>query len=302
MPKPKIKKLIFLIVLLVLFYLLSQIIIYAFFAESKIVKIDANPIMDNDININIVKKEWRGNQLVIKAYKNWGCEEPSYIRYNKNKIEILTISRTIKCWGSDYQNYNFILEYNNIISAGNAYLSNDELLIHNSCDIDKNNCIIDGNIITNAEQAKDYGFIRLGKYESLDLRNLDHSLISRKSVYALTPEQNKKHAERSEELNKIMFGLKKYYDKNNNSYPISKNISKISDSDSEIYKALKEFVNEEYLIDPEYPEFYYGYRSTDGRLFELFFKLENPEGKCKKEQGLCIISSEDIKYTYPTNK
>ena len=117
--KSKRKRLIFYIpFILVIIYLLSQLIIYSFFEESKIVKIEIKPSQERTSFIQI----WKGNYLVvIHGSEHLGCTE-SYVRYYDNKIEILSIEPKLTCWGQRFSpEVNYTLCFNNIISSTNCF-------------------------------------------------------------------------------------------------------------------------------------------------------------------------------------
>lgn len=83
------------------------------------------------------------------------------------------------------------------------------------------------------------------------------------------------------------------YKKKNGIYPVSKTAVKLNENNyitNEIKSAIS---NEDIPLDPKNPEYYYVYKSLDGKNFELTARLENiNNSKCdleiKKDSGICI--------------
>lgn len=97
-------------------------------------------------------------------------------------------------------------------------------------------------------------------------------------------------AKRKSDLSQIKNALESYYRDNDQKYLESNGFIRLNDKDSKTYKALLKYVaNEDSLLDPNYPEYYYGY-SSDGSGFELSARLENIEDKnCEMvSESLCI--------------
>ena len=98
-------------------------------------------------------------------------------------------------------------------------------------------------------------------------------------------------------LRELLLVLDLYYS-DYTQYPISINLEKINDENSNFYKALiPNYLSETqvdwYLFDPLDPEFYYTYKS-DGRSYELTARLENLEDEdCVMENGICLYKCKD---------
>lgn len=170
--KSKRKRLIFYVPFaLVIIYLLSQLVIYSFFENSKIVKINVKP---DQKRTSFIKAE-KGNYLVVVyGNENLGCNESSYVRYHDNKIEILSIEPKLKCWATRFNpGVNYTLCFNNIISATKAYLLGKDMLTYTRCTFNDNTnpCIFDGNTLTDHEQIKNYGFVGFGNYDKIELKD-----------------------------------------------------------------------------------------------------------------------------------
>ena len=83
------------------------------------------------------------------------------------------------------------------------------------------------------------------------------------------------------------------YKTKNGVYPMSYNSVKLNRSNQIIDEIELANKNASIPIDPKYPEYYYSYKSSDGKSFELSARLENPDDpncdlKIKKENGICI--------------
>lgn len=171
--KSKRKRLIFYIPLaLVIIYLLSQLVIYSFFENSKIVKIEIKP---GQKRTSFIKAEKGNYSVVVHDNKNLGCNESSYIRYYDNKIEILSIEPKLKCWATRFNpEVNYTLCFNNIISATKAYLLGKDMLTYTRCNFSDNTnlCVLfNGNTLTSREQIKNYGFVGFRNYDKIELKN-----------------------------------------------------------------------------------------------------------------------------------
>jgi len=61
---------------------------------------------------------------------------------------------------------------------------------------------------------------------------------------------------------------------------------------SSVYKALvPQFRKDELPTDPKDPDFYYGYKSSDGKNYELTARLENLDDvECKNQKEVCIFT------------
>lgn len=287
--KKIIKNIFRLLLLLIFTYLGSQLIIYSFFEESKLVKINGKPINHDNKHMNTVKREWKGNYLVVKQYSNSGCNTKKYVRYNKNRIELLIIEPSgLLCWGTSYAQTDYTIYYNNMVSSLKAYFSEDTL-DEKWCRVGRFNCVVNSKIMENYDQLKNFGFVKFGE-EDYNLDNLNHMYLSDEKDNFENIRKNE--LERGNDLLNIITALRIYKDySENGKYPISKNISRLNDKNSYIYKEFIEYIDEKYLIDPKNPEFYYGYRSFNGESYEIFIKSENPESKCELENGFCVTKS-----------
>ncbi len=162
------------LLLLIFIYLGSQLVIYSFFEESKLVRIDRKSM---DHSENTVEKKWKGNYLIIKQYSGFGCETKKYVRYNKNRIELLIIEPFILCWGTSYGQMDYTIYYNNIISSLKAYFSEDILLYEKWCRVRQSNCVVNSEVMENYDQLKDFGFVKFEKGD-YNLDNLNYTYLS----------------------------------------------------------------------------------------------------------------------------
>lgn len=98
-------------------------------------------------------------------------------------------------------------------------------------------------------------------------------------------------AMRKSNLSYIYSRLISYFDDHNDMYPISGNMMvKFNDRNSTVYKELvPKYVDADFMKDPKDPDSYFGYKSLDGKGFELTAVLENSEDKdCVIKNNLCI--------------
>lgn len=98
-------------------------------------------------------------------------------------------------------------------------------------------------------------------------------------------------AMRKSNLSYIYSRLISYYDDHGDAYPVSGDrMIKLNDKETAAYKELVPgYVNEDFMKDPNDPDSYFGYKSPDGKDFELTAVLENSEDKdCIKTGSLCI--------------
>jgi len=98
-------------------------------------------------------------------------------------------------------------------------------------------------------------------------------------------------AQRKSILSSFYADLVLYFDEHNDTYPISgANMEKLNDRNSTIYKALvPKYTIDSLMKDPKDPDSYFGYKSLDGKDFELTAVLENSEDKaCLKMKNPCI--------------
>lgn len=98
-------------------------------------------------------------------------------------------------------------------------------------------------------------------------------------------------AMRKSSLSYIYSRLISYFDDHNDKYPISGDkMVKLNDKNSAVYKELvPEYLSDDFMKDPKDPDSYFGYRSLDGKDFELTAVLENSADKdCIKTNNLCI--------------
>lgn len=89
-----------------------------------------------------------------------------------------------------------------------------------------------------------------------------------------TTNQFPEDQQRKNDLAQIKSALEEYFT-DTQKYPISKEVSKISEATSVVYKALVPKYLEEMPADPAAPTKYYGYKSADGTSFELTAVLDN---------------------------
>jgi len=107
-------------------------------------------------------------------------------------------------------------------------------------------------------------------------------------------QMKERDSKRKSDLWEISLALNLYYS-DYNQYPVSINLERVNDENSNFYKALvPNYLSglqiEEFLFDPKHPEFWYGYKS-DGKTFELTARLENLEDEdCIIEDGICIYN------------
>ncbi|MFZ2969828.1 MAG: type II secretion system protein GspG [Minisyncoccia bacterium] len=101
--------------------------------------------------------------------------------------------------------------------------------------------------------------------------------------------QKENDAERKGDLAEIKKALETYYQANGRKYPESEGIVKLNDKNSGIYQILSIYLAEEFMSDPNFSEYYYGY-SSDGTDFDLSARLENLEDEnCEiLAESLCI--------------
>lgn len=96
---------------------------------------------------------------------------------------------------------------------------------------------------------------------------------------------------RKSNLSHIYSQLLIYHDAHGDTYPVGgERMVKLNDKESAVYKALvPDYVSENLIKDPNDPKSYYGYKSVDGKDFELTALLENTDDKsCIKVNDLCI--------------
>jgi len=100
-----------------------------------------------------------------------------------------------------------------------------------------------------------------------------------------------KDALRKSELDYINSKLISYFDDHNSTYPkTGDKMVKLNDTSSAVYKELvPEYLTDDFLKDPNDPNAYYGYKSVDGKDFELTAVLENKDDdKCAMAGNICI--------------
>lgn len=107
--------------------------------------------------------------------------------------------------------------------------------------------------------------------------------------------QKENDAERKGDLSEIKKALETYYQANGRKYPESGGIVKLNDKNSEIYQILSVYLAEEFMSDPNFSEYYYGY-SSDGTGFDLSARLENLEDEnCEiLAESLCIYKIDSL--------
>jgi hypothetical protein len=95
---------------------------------------------------------------------------------------------------------------------------------------------------------------------------------------------NKNDATRKTDLINLKTALKKYYNAKQ-SYPTSITLSKTSDPDSPLKVLVPDFIAS-LPIDPLSPNNYYGYKSEDGKTFEITAVLED-----KSDQAGIVVGT-----------
>lgn len=95
---------------------------------------------------------------------------------------------------------------------------------------------------------------------------------------------------RKKDLTTIQTYLQSYFN-DRGSYPISAALTRLNDSTSSVVTSLVPKYTSALPLDRSDPEFFYGYKSVDGKTYTLTARLENtadPEGK--QEGALYIYS------------
>lgn len=97
---------------------------------------------------------------------------------------------------------------------------------------------------------------------------------------------------RKKDLATIQTYLESHFN-NKGLYPISTKIAKLNDSTSPVVAALVPKYTSALPRDPKDPEYFYGYKSVDGKTYTLSARLENttdPEGKQEGTLYLYTVS------------
>ena len=149
-----IKRVVVLIIVVMAVCLIHQLTIFILFNEPPRLEIFK---VSNDYKNEEIKRIWRGNYLDIEAATPvYICEQPTYARFEKDRIEIYEFycHNVIPCWGFDVNNYNYKLHYNNIFSSLKVYLLDDIKISvgHSDCDVGD---------VNDKEYMKSKGFIYL---------------------------------------------------------------------------------------------------------------------------------------------
>ena len=96
---------------------------------------------------------------------------------------------------------------------------------------------------------------------------------------------------------KLISTMAENYKMKTGSCPLSRTIAKLNEDNSVVHE-VKIYNDAEIPVDPNDPEYYYGYQSLDGETFELTARLENiDDSDCdleiKKNSGICIYKYQD---------
>ncbi|MFA6096946.1 MAG: hypothetical protein WC788_04955 [Candidatus Paceibacterota bacterium] len=107
--------------------------------------------------------------------------------------------------------------------------------------------------------------------------------------------QKENDRERKDDLSEIKKALGAYSPENGRKFPESNGLIRLNDKNSDVYLDLLKYTKEEFLSDPNQPEYYYGYGSS-GFGFELSARLENIEdGSCEMIGGsICIYKIDSL--------
>lgn len=97
-------------------------------------------------------------------------------------------------------------------------------------------------------------------------------------VLPSTTTQSGRDSQRKEDLVKIQTMVEAYF-VDSKSYPIVATVEKLNSSSSIFLLALVPKYGANLPADPLDPDFWYGYKSTDGKTYELSARLENTEDK-----------------------
>ena len=126
------KKKIIIIVLFIL--LLSQIILFGLNSASntkgKIISVALSS--DQNSKEETIKKIWIGNFLIIEGKTAVTCEPINPVMKIKGDIIMIDTSYTghyIECWGHSSYSAKYVIMYNNIFSALEAYIFSDAINI-----------------------------------------------------------------------------------------------------------------------------------------------------------------------------
>ena len=107
--------------------------------------------------------------------------------------------------------------------------------------------------------------------------------------------QKENDRERKNDLSEIKKALEAYSLENGQKFPESNGLIRLNDENSDVYRDLLKYTREEFLSDPNQPEYYYGYGSS-GSGFELSARFENTEdGSCEMiGESVCIYKIDSL--------
>ena len=130
-------------------------------------------------------------------------------------------------------------------------------------------------------------------YETPDRYNYKYDYDDINDTEEETPIDNVTIRDSQRKLDlKLISTMVENYKMKTGSYPLSRATAKLSEDNSVVHE-IKIYNDAEIPIDPNDPEYYYGYQSLDGETFELTARLENIDDsecdlKIKEDSGICI--------------
>lgn len=122
------------VVVILFILLLSQIILFglnsAFNIKGKIISVTLSS--NQNSREAAIKKNWIGNFLIIEGKTVVSCQEPiNHMRIERDVIMIdSSYAVNISCWGYKDYSARYVIIYNNIFSALEAYIFNDTIDIN----------------------------------------------------------------------------------------------------------------------------------------------------------------------------
>lgn len=112
---------------------------------------------------------------------------------------------------------------------------------------------------------------------------------------------NKNDEKRKADVANLKTQLQKYY-RDKQSYPIAPTMEKTSDANSALKTALVPNYLADLPLDPLSPNSFYGYKSTDGKSYELTAALEDiTDPSCIQTGNVCIYKVTDISTETPSS-